>query len=195
MKLVVGLGNPGIGYARNRHNIGFICINYFAKQYKINFNKKKGQARIGEGEVAGCRVILAKPQTFMNASGKAVDNLMARYKVDSADLIVIHDDLDLPLGRIRIRQGGSAAGHHGIESIISYIESPDFIRMRIGIGRPETENENKDAEVIKFVLSGFSVEDRKIVDDILDRVSEALVALLTDGLETAMNEYNRIKPL
>lgn len=195
MKLIVGLGNPGIGYARNRHNIGFICINYFAKQYKINFNKKKGQARIGEGEVAGCRVVLARPQTFMNASGKAVDNLMARYKVDPADLIVIHDDLDLSLGRIRIRQGGGAAGHHGIESIISYLESPDFIRIRIGIGRPATENENKDAAVIQFVLSGFSTADKKTVNDVLSRVSEALLALITEGLEAAMNKYNRTKSL
>lgn len=195
MKLIVGLGNPGIGYAKNRHNIGFMCINHFAKQYTIAFDKKKGQARIGEGEVAGSRVILARPQTFMNASGKAVDSLMAKYKVDPADLIVIHDDLDLPLGRIRIRQGGSAAGHHGIESIISYIESPDFIRMRIGIGRPATEDDNKDAEVIKFVLSSFSAEDKKIVDDILSRVSEALLALITDGLEAAMNKYNRTNPL
>ena len=136
MKLIVGLGNPGLFYSNNRHNIGFMCVNYFAKQHRISLDKKKGNARIGTGEINGEDVVLARPQTFMNASGDAVCYLVERFKINPDNLIVIHDDIDLPLGRIRIRQGGSAGGHNGIKSIIGCLETQDFIRVKIGIGQP-----------------------------------------------------------
>jgi PTH1 family peptidyl-tRNA hydrolase len=194
MKLIVGLGNPGMAYANNRHNIGFMCLSRFAKLNKISFDKKQGKARVGLGEIAGNEVILARPQTYMNVSGEAVSYLVSRYHIEMNDLIVIHDDLDLPLGKIRIRQGGRSAGHRGISSIINSVESPDFIRVRIGIGRPE-EAEEKGAEVIDFVLNDFTDAETKIMTPVVSRVSEALLCLLTDGLAAAMNKYNQNPPL
>ncbi len=137
MKLIVGLGNPGKEYSTNRHNIGFLCINHFARIHRITLDKKQGKARVGTGTVAGNDVVLAKPQTYMNASGVSVSQLMQKYKIALEDLIVVHDDLDLPLGKIRIRQGSSAAGHNGIKSIIASLGTQDFIRIRVGISRPQ----------------------------------------------------------
>ena len=190
MKLIVGLGNPGMAYSHNRHNIGFMCLNRFAKQHKIAFEKKQGRARVGIGEAGGQSVVLARPQTYMNASGEAVGYLVDRYKAEMGDLIVIHDDMDLPVGKIRIRQGGRSAGHKGIESIIYYLDNPDFIRVRVGIGKPEA-NGDKDSEVIGFVLNNFTDEEAKIIEPVIDRVSEALLCLITAGLEPAMNIFNR----
>ena len=116
MKLIVGLGNPGRGYANNRHNVGFVCLNHFARMQGIRFDKKQGKARIGLGEVAGSKVVVAKPQTYMNRSGRSVSLLVKKFNVSLDNLIVIHDDLDLPLSKIRIRQGGSAGGHKGVSS-------------------------------------------------------------------------------
>jgi PTH1 family peptidyl-tRNA hydrolase len=192
MKLIVGLGNPGRRYANNRHNIGYMCVNHFGKAHDIQFDRKQGQARIGTGEVAGNEVVLARPQTYMNESGLAVSQLVRRFRVELADLVVIHDDLDLPLGKIRIRCGGRSAGHKGIESIIAELGSPDFIRVRIGIGRPaESPAEVTESDVIDWVLSDFTSQERQIIEATIPRVSEALLCLLTDGLSAAMNQYNR----
>ncbi len=190
MKIIIGLGNPGLTYANSRHNIGFMCISRFAKDHKITFDKKQGQARVGFGEIAGQQVVLARPQTFMNASGEAVDYLVNRYKVTMDDLIVIHDDMDLPLGKIRIRRGGRSAGHKGIESIIGCLDDPDFIRVRVGIGKPEANGE-RDKEVIGFVLDNFTDEEGTIINETIARVGEAVLCLITEGLEPAMNKFNR----
>ena len=190
MKIIVGLGNPGIAYSNSRHNIGFMCISRFAKDHQITFDKKQGQARVGLGKVAGQPVVLARPQTFMNASGEAVGYLVNRYKAVMDDLIVIHDDMDLPLGKIRIRKGGRSAGHKGIGSIIGCLDDPDFIRVRVGIGRPEA-NGAKDKEVIGFVLDNFNDDEVKTIGETVSRVSEAILCLITEGLEPAMNKYNR----
>lgn len=194
MKLIVGLGNPGVSYASNRHNVGFMCLSHFAKQHKISFDKKQGKARVALGEIAGQSVVLARPQTFMNASGEAVSYLVNRYQIEMSNLIVIHDDLDLPLGKIRIRQGGRSAGHKGIESIIRSLGNGDFIRCRIGIGHPE-EPEDKETEVIDFVLNDFDENETKIVSEVVSRASEALMCLLTQDLSVTMNKYNRNPPL
>jgi PTH1 family peptidyl-tRNA hydrolase len=194
VKLIVGLGNPGLVYAGSRHNIGFQCIGAYAKKHGIEFNKKQGKARVGIGEVSGTKVVLARPQTFMNSSGEAVEYLVKRYKVGPDDLIVIHDDLDLPLGKIRIRRGGRAAGHHGIESILEYLEDADFIRVRIGIGRPEITSGSGEDAVIRFVLSNFTDEEKRTVAPVVVRAGEALDSLLADGLEKAMNIFNREPP-
>lgn len=186
MKLIVGLGNPGRTYANSRHNVGFMCLNHFARAHGIRFDKKQGKARVGSGEVAGSQVVLAKPQTYMNQSGQAVRQLLKRYNLSPDDLLVIVDDLDLPLGKIRLRQGGSAAGHKGVESIITELGSQDFPRLRVGIGRPPTEAE----DIIAYVLSDFTPEERETLAQIIPSVSEALFCLLTEGITVAMNRYN-----
>jgi PTH1 family peptidyl-tRNA hydrolase len=193
MRLIVGLGNPGLAYSHNRHNIGFMCLNRFARKQGIRFTRKQSQARIGQGEVAGTGLVLARPQTMMNLSGNSVGRLVKRYKIDPEDLIVLHDDLDLPLGKVRIRQGGSAAGHKGIESIINCLGNSDFIRIRVGIGRPvdmQGEVMDRDAEVINHVLSDFTTSENRAVVEVVNKVCEAITCLLSEGLTAAMNRYN-----
>jgi PTH1 family peptidyl-tRNA hydrolase len=193
MKLIVGLGNPGFGYAGNRHNIGFMCIRHLARMHGIRFDKKQGHARTGTGEINGEKVVLARPQTFMNTSGESVSRLVKKLKISPSDLIVIHDDLDLPTGKVRIRQGGRSAGHKGIDSIIAHLGNPDFFRVRVGIGRPERFEDSpvdKEAAVINYVLSNFTPEEKRVIKRAIPEVSRAIVCLLTEGITTAMNKYN-----
>jgi len=187
--LIVGLGNPGENHARNRHNIGFMCIKHLARSSGISLNKKEGQARTGSGEVAGKQVILARPQIFMNRSGQAVSHLVRKYQVTRDRLIIIHDDLDLPPGKIRIRQGGSSAGHRGIMSINDSLGGRDFTRIRIGIGRPDA-TEDKDAEVVDYVLGDLTPEEEKTFKEVIPRVSDAVHSLLTEGLDATMKRFN-----
>lgn len=196
MKLIVGLGNPGADYARTRHNIGFDSLSHFARRYKIPLDVKLGHARTGRGEIQKVPVILARPYTFMNRSGGAVRALRDKFNIAPADIIVIHDDMDLPLGKLRIRLDGSSAGHKGIESIVSELGSRDFIRIRIGIGHPANgEEETRDEkEVIDYVLTHFAPEEKPVVDEVIAHVGNALLTLLTEGLETAMNRFNRTPP-
>jgi len=193
MKLIVGLGNPGPDYASSLHNIGFMCVNYFARQHSIRFDKKQAQARIGLGKVADNEVVVARPHTYMNQSGQAVSRLVKKYKVRLDDLLVIYDDLDLPLGKIRIRPGGSSAGHKGIESIIQELGSEDFPRLRVGIGRPiSTEGlpEDRNADIITYLLSKLPTQVKRAINQILPRVNEAIHCVLTEGVTAAMNKYN-----
>ncbi len=193
MKLIVGLGNPGRGYTNNRHNVGFVCLNHFARKQGIRFDKKQCKARIGTGEVAGSKVVIAKPQTYMNRSGQSVSLLVKKFNVSLDNLIVIHDDLDLPLGKIRIRQGGSAGGHKGVNSIITELGSQNFIRIRVGVGRPvknEGSTEFSDDEIINYVLSDFTPDEKQAITQVIPRVNEAILCLLTEGLTAAMNRYN-----
>ena len=193
MKLIVGLGNPGLFYAHNRHNIGYMCVNRFAREHKIRFNKKQGLARIGSGEINGEKVVLARPQTFMNNSGESVNRLVKRYKTELTDLIVIHDDLDLPTGKIRLRQGRGSGGHKGIESIITHLGKGTFYRVRVGIGRPDIAEDtdiDREQAVIDYVLSGFTRQEKKIMDIAIPEVGRAILCLLTEGIEAAMNKYN-----
>ena len=191
MKLIVGLGNPGFLYARNRHNIGFMCVSYLAKKYKIDFDRKQGHARTGIGNIGRNKVVVARPQTYMNASGEAVKALLQRLNITPADLIVIHDDLDLPTGKIRLRLGGSSGGHKGIDSIISHIGTQDFYRVRVGIGRPEVDKPSaKEDGVIGYVLSDFTDDEKEIIDETVPKVTEVIAFLLTKGITAAMNKYN-----
>ena len=193
MKLIVGLGNPGRAYANNRHNVGFMCLRHFAKTQGIRLDKKQGQARTGIGEVAGSKVVLARPQTYMNHSGQSVSRLVKRFNINPDDLLVIHDDLDLPLGKIRIRQGGGSGGHKGINSITADLDSQDFVRIRIGIGRPTTvegDTKDKEAEIIAYVLSDFTPEEKQVITKVIPRAGETIHCLLTEGLAVAMNKYN-----
>lgn len=184
IKLIVGLGNPGTRYAHNRHNVGFMMVEQFARAHALDFSRKKFSAQIAEGAIAGERVFLAKPQTYMNLSGEAVSKLYKFYKVAPHDLLVIYDDLDLPLGKIRLRAEGSAGGHHGIESIIARIGTSDFPRLRVGIGRP-----NPDADV-DHVLGNFDASERVVMDETIVRAVEAIDVWLKEGVVIAMNRYN-----
>ena len=193
MNLIVGLGNPGRGYANNRHNVGFVCLNHFAQKQGIQFDKKQCKARVGLGEVTGSKVVIARPQTYMNKSGQSVSLLVKKFNISPDNLLVIHDDLDLPSGKIRIRQGGSSGGHKGVGSIITELGSQDFVRIRVGIGRPvknEDSTEFSEDEIINYVLSDFTPDEKQAITQVIPRVSEAILCLLTEGLTTAMNKYN-----
>ncbi len=195
-KLVVGLGNPGTGYSANRHNVGFMAVAHLAKSCGMHFDKKKGDARIAEGTIADTPVVLARPQTFMNASGRSVSALLRAFGLTAEDLIVVHDDLDLPTGRIRIRKGGSSGGHKGIQSIIDSIGSADFSRIRVGIGRPPSAEARAEHEkaVVGYVLSDFDRDERLIMDQVIPKVAEAVTCLLAEGIVAAMNTFNRQQP-
>ena len=193
MKLIVGLGNPGSAYSDNRHNIGFKCLRHLARQNGIGFTKKQAKARTGRGNIDAISILLAKPQTYMNLSGQSVRLLMNKFKIHLDDLIVIHDDIDLPLAKVRIRKGGGSGGHKGLNSIFLETGSRDFTRIRFGIGRPAGELSSlyeKNEAVSKYVLSGFTDREKKIVKPSIVMVSAAVSLLLREGLEAAMLKFN-----
>lgn len=191
MKLIVGLGNPGKAYARNRHNVGFHCLNYFARLHSVHFYHRQFQARVGIGKVKGEKLLLARPGTFMNLSGKSVGCLVRKHNIPFSDLLVIYDDLDLPLGKIRLRQSGSSGGHKGMNSIISALGSEDFARIRVGIGRPEEEKRSMSEDaVVRYVLSDFSRQEEAMIKPVIATVAEAIDCFLTRGITAAMNKFN-----
>ena len=191
VKLIVGLGNPGTAYARNRHNIGFRCLNRFARLNSIHLDRRQCQARTGTGEVNGARLLLARPGTFMNLSGISVACLVGRHGVGLTDLIVIYDDLDLPPGKIRLRQSGGSGGHKGMNSIIAALGSDEFSRVRVGIGRPPCDLQplSEDA-IVRYVLSNFPRQEEAIMKPVINRVAEAIDCFLAQGIEAAMNRFN-----
>jgi PTH1 family peptidyl-tRNA hydrolase len=191
MKIIVGLGNPGKTYARNRHNAGFRCLNYFARIHSIRFDHRQCRARVGIGEVKGEKLLLAKPGTFVNLSGKSVACLVHKHHIPLSNLLVIHDDLDLPLGKIRLRRSGSSGGHKGMNSIISALGSEDFPRIRVGIGRPQAEEQSMSEDaIINYVLSDFSPQEEAIIKPVIARVSEVIDCFLSQGVEAAMSKFN-----
>jgi PTH1 family peptidyl-tRNA hydrolase len=191
MKLIVGLGNPGKTYAHNRHNVGFFCINYLVRRHSARLDRRQCRARVATAEVKGQKVLLAKPATFVNLSGQSVACLMHKHHVHLSDLLVVYDDLDLPLGRIRLRESGSSGGHKGMNSIISALGSGDFPRIRVGIGRPPGEKQSTEEAIISYVLSDFSPQEEAIIRPAIARVAEAIECFLTQGIEAAMNEFNQ----
>ena len=193
LRLIVGLGNPGREYAHSRHNVGFWCLNRLARRHGITFSSRGRLAAVGEGELAGQPVILAKPRTFVNLSDRAVSHLLQRYHLSPQQLLVVCDDLDLPLGRVRVRARGSHGGHRGMRSIVEAIGSQDFPRIRIGIGRPQVAGEPSwvTEAVVDYVLGPLTAEERRILDEAVATAGEAILCLLSEGVETAMNRYNR----
>lgn len=185
MYLIVGLGNPGEEYENTRHNLGFRVINELASRLALKSLRSKHQSFIGEGEIAGHKVLLAEPQTFMNNSGAAVRGLLSWYKIDLKKLIVVYDDVDLEVGQIRIREQGSAGGHHGIESIIASLSGSDFTRVRIGIGR-----ESLTGDVSGYVLQNIPPAQREPLETAIVSAADAVVSIITDGLAAAMNQFN-----
>lgn len=193
-RLIVGLGNPGDRYARTRHNMGFMCIDHYAAKYGIKVNKKQATSRIGFGEVLGHDVILAKPETFVNRSGVAVNRLRQKYVVRRDHLIVVHDDLDLASGKLRIRPVGGSSGHKGMTSVIDHLGRNDFARIRVGIGRPAGTHEAThagDPDVVAYVLGEPPPEEEETFRGVIPRVGEAIDCILTEGLQAAMNVFNQ----
>ena len=191
MKLIVGLGNPGGIYTHNRHNAGFRCLNYFARLHSIRFDHRQCRARVGIGKVRGEKLLLARPKIFMNLSGNSVACLVHKHDIPLSDLLVIYDDLDLPLGKIRLRQNGSSGGHKGMNSIISALGSEDFPRIRVGIGRPQAEEQSiSEDAIVNYVLSDFSRQEEAIIKPVIATVSEAIDCFLSQGIEAAMSKFN-----
>jgi peptidyl-tRNA hydrolase, PTH1 family len=183
-RLIVGLGNPGAKYDRTRHNIGFDLIDKLAKRWQIPVSdQKRFQGLVGEGWVNRQKIVLLKPQTFMNLSGQSVRSVLDWYKLAPTEVLVLYDDLDLPLGKLRIRLSGSAGGHNGMKSIISHLGTPTFPRLRMGIGKSQDET-------ISHVLGKFSVAESAIVADVLQLSADAVELSLGSGVEKAMNKYN-----
>jgi len=191
VKLIVGLGNPGKAYVHNRHNIGFRCLNYFARLHSIRFDHRQCRARIGLGEIGGEKLLLSKPRTFVNLSGRPVACLVSKHDITLSDLLIIYDDLDLPLGKIRLRQSGGSGGHKGMNSIISALGSEDFARVRVGVGRPQVEEQSiSEDAIVNYVLSDFSRQEEATIKPVIATVSEAIDCFLTQGIEAAMSKFN-----
>jgi PTH1 family peptidyl-tRNA hydrolase len=189
--LIVGLGNPGSEYAGSRHNVGFACLQVLAKRHRLTFDAGRSRARIARGTIQGSPVVLARPQTYMNLSGQAVHGLMQWLRIGPGRLLVVHDDLDLPVGRIRLRPGGSAGGHRGMLSVIQQVGTSDFPRLRVGIGRPASDAANHGAgDAIDHVLSEFDSGERPLMRAAYERAADAMECLLAEGLEAAMNRFN-----
>lgn len=190
MYYIVGLGNPGLQYENTRHNVGFLTIDYLARKYNINVKKIKFKSLYGQGEISGHKVMLIKPQTYMNNSGEALRELYSYYKFDHDKLIVIYDDIDIEFGSIRIKKKGSAGTHNGMKSIIYNLQYDDFPRIKLAVGKkPDFMN------LANFVLSGFRGDDVKVIEDEIEMAADAVESILTDGIEKAMGTYNPIRLL
>lgn len=183
--LIVGLGNPGREYRQNRHNTGFMAIDRLAERLGVSFSRLESRSLVTKGNYQGSRIVLAKPQTYMNLSGQAVGPLLRFYKIPLDNLLVIYDDVDLPLGILRIRPAGGAGGQKGMVSIIERLGTQDFPRMRVGIGRPPGR---MDASA--YVLQDFSKSEQDILNNTLDRAAEAALVFVTEGIQAAMNTFN-----
>lgn len=186
MKIVVGLGNPGSEYSQTRHNVGFMAIHAWAAKHGVVTWKNKFEAQIAEIKINNEQVILVKPQTYMNLSGVAVAPIVKWYKAQLEDVIIIYDDMDTTLGKIRLRKKGSAGGHNGIESILVNLGQEDFPRVRVGISRPP-----QGWTVVGYVLGKFSKEEQGIVVEVLEKIGLALESWLKEGLDKAMNKFNK----
>lgn len=185
MFIIAGLGNPGAKYDNTRHNIGFITANYLAAKHNIEINKIKFKGVLGEGNICGDKVIILKPQTFMNLSGESISEVLNFYKLGGENLIVLHDDVSLECGRLRIRKKGSDGGHNGLKSIIYHTKSDVFTRIKIGVGAKPAEWDLAD-----WVLGKFKDEDIKILSKTIENVALAVEEIINNGAESAMNKYN-----
>jgi len=185
MFLIVGLGNPEGEYARTRHNMGFDAINKIASNNKIEINKNKFNSLYGTGTIEGEKVVLLKPQTYMNLSGNAVRDFMNFYKIKENELIVIYDDLDIEPGFIKIRKKGSSGTHNGMKSVVHEIQSENFARVRVGIGNPKYKN-----DLLNYILTRIPDEEYKVLQEATDIAAKAVNEIIKNGIESAMNKYN-----
>jgi PTH1 family peptidyl-tRNA hydrolase len=186
--LVVGLGNPGTDYVGTRHNVGFDVVDLLARRHGGRLRKAKERALAGEVRIGDRRVGLAEPQTFMNLSGESVGRLVRRYDIDELHrLVIVHDELDLPLGRLKVKLGGGLAGHNGLRSIKAHLHTDDFVRVRIGIGKPPSKEQGAD-----HVLKRPGKAVRSVLADMVERAADAVEAIVTEGVEVAMNRFNAL---
>ena len=183
-RIIVGLGNPGPRYRDTRHNVGFGCVDLLAERWGIAVRDRRRTTALGQGYREGAPVVLAKPRTFMNLSGESVGYLLARFGGRAADLVIVYDEMALPLGRIRLRARGSDAGHNGMKDIIRTVRTIDFPRLRIGIGGPGMSGS------VEHVLGRFSDEEKPAVDAAIARAADAVECLIAEGIDIAMNRYN-----
>jgi len=188
--MVVGLGNPGTKYRETRHNIGFMVVDDIASGSGGALSQKKFDCIFGQTRIAGAKTILSKPQSFMNKSGIPVQNLAAYFKVSPSHIIVVHDDIDLPFGSMKIKESGGHGGHNGIRSMITSLGTNEFIRIRLGVGRPEG-----DYDVSDYVLGKFTISDRKDLEKIIISASDAIRVIIENNVSEAMNKYNKKKLL
>jgi len=202
MKLIVGLGNPGEKYEQTRHNVGFVALDHLLEDYttlKRTFWEKESDTKslIKRLTIEGEDVLLAKPQTFMNNSGEAVGRLMAKYKIATEDVYIIYDDLDLPLGKLRIRFGGAAGGHKGVESILAHVKSDKFLRIRLGIGRPIRMEDRRQKQKINhsvedYVIAPFTSSEKSKVRTMINQTTKSLCLILAHGIKLYMSKYNGV---
>ncbi len=185
MYIIVGLGNPEEDYGRTRHNMGFNVINKIAKQYEIEVTKKKFQGLYGTGNIEGEKVILLKPQTFMNLSGISIQEILKFYKLGVEQLIVIYDDIDVEPGIIRLRKAGGAGTHNGMKSVVHELNTQNFKRVRVGIGMPE-----KKEDLIEYVIGAISDEDKEKLEKGIELAKEAVIEIVKNGIDIAMNKFN-----
>ena len=186
MHLIVGLGNPGAQYRGTRHNIGFDILDLISVKYNIVVNRIKFKGVYGEGNLGGEKVILLKPSTFMNLSGESVREASSFYKISATNIIILHDDISLEVGRMRIRSKGSAGGHNGLKSVILNLNSDEFVRFKIGVGGPK-------GELVSHVLGKFSKDERVLIDDVNNNTVEAVELVIKQGVALAMNKFNGYK--
>jgi peptidyl-tRNA hydrolase, PTH1 family len=184
--IVAGLGNPGRGYARSRHNVGFRAIDQLAKRTHAQFSRRKFNGLIAETTLGGARALLVKPETYYNLSGECVAGLLGYFKVEPACLVVVHDDLDLEAGRLRLKRGGGDAGNRGVRSIAESLGSAEFIRVRVGVGHPAGEIDSKD-----YVLESIGAGEMRALERTAERAAEAVEAAIAEGLERAMSRFNQ----
>lgn len=185
MILIVGLGNPGKQYEKTRHNIGFDVIDYMANKYNIDVNREKFKGICGEGFIENKKVILLKPLTYMNLSGESIRELANFYKLEDDEIIVVYDDISLDIGRLRIREKGSAGGHNGIKSIIQNLDGDKFPRVKVGVGQPKDN-------LVNHVLGKFSKEDREHIEKVIPVVSDAIVEIVKNDAKESMNKFNGV---
>ncbi|WP_294375463.1 aminoacyl-tRNA hydrolase [uncultured Clostridium sp.] len=186
MFLIVGLGNPGSQYEDTRHNIGFKVIDNIAKEYNIDINRQKFKGMYGEGFINGEKVILLKPSTYMNLSGESVKEVLDFYKLSNEDILVIYDDISLDVGRLRIREKGSAGGHNGIKNIIAHLGTDVFPRIKVGVGQP-------DVDLVNYVLGKFSKEEMDVLSESIEASTKAVKEIISNDVKSAMNIYNGFK--
>lgn len=185
MYLIVGLGNPEQEYSNTRHNMGFDTVNKLAKQYNIEINKKKFKGIYGTGNIEGEKVIILKPQTYMNLSGESIKEAIDFYKIDNKNLIIIYDDIDIKPGTIKIRKKGGPGTHNGMKSVIQNIQMKEFSRVRVGIGMPEYKD-----DLINYVIGKISEEEKEKLDKSTTKAKEAVIEIIKNGVDTAMNKFN-----
>ena len=185
MYIIAGLGNPGKKYENTRHNLGFLTLDRIADKLGVEVKKKKFNSLVGEGRIGSEKIILLKPQTFMNNSGLAIKEAVDYYSIDDTNLMVIYDDFDIPIGRIRIRKSGSSGTHNGMRSIVDHLGSREFPRIRIGIGS------DSSGELMDYVLGSISKREQELLTDAIERASSSAICYVDEGIDIAMNRYNR----